>query len=128
MPKLFNEVLYHSNPKLATTMTNITANTSSVLRLNFDHIESTDERLVSGYSLDELGRILGEQLLIARYKSGDFSLGEVSEMLGFYPDISRTRQWLTDHGAIQDYSASEQVHLDESVQELYAELGIQSNA
>ena len=102
-------------------MANNTANTSSVLRLNFDHIESTDERLVSGYSLDELGRILGEQLLIARYKSGDFSLGEVSEMLGFYPDISRTRQWLTDHGAIQDYSASERDHLDESMQELYAE-------
>jgi len=104
------------------------ANTSNVLRLNFDHIESTDERLVSGYSLDELGHILGEQLLIARYKSGDFSLGEVSEMLGFYPDVARTRQWLNDHGVIQDYSAAERAHLDQSVQELYAGLGIQSNA
>jgi len=68
------------------------ANSNSLLRLNFDHIEATDQRLVSGYSVDELGHILGEQLLITRYKSGDFSLGEVSEMLGFYPDIARTRQ------------------------------------
>ena len=97
---------------------------SSLLRLNFDHIEATDKRLVSGYSLEELGHSLGELLLIARYKSGDFSLGEVSEMLGFYPDIARTRQWLNDRGVIQEYSATERAHLDQSANELFAELGI----
>ena len=103
------------------------ANASALPRLNFDHLEATDQRLVSGYSTDELGHILGEQLLIARYKAGDFSLGEVSEMLGFYPDIARTRQWLNDRGVIQDYSATERSHLDHSLRELYAELGITSN-
>jgi len=103
------------------------ANSSSLLRLNFDHIEATDERLVSGYSLDELGQILGEQLLVTRYTSGDFSLGEVSEMLGFYPDIARTRQWLNDRGVIQGYSATERAHLDQSMRELHSEIGIPSN-
>ncbi|CAG1022837.1 hypothetical protein MTYM_02022 [Methylococcales bacterium] len=103
------------------------ATPSSLLRLSFDHIESTDKRLLSGYSADELGHILGEQLLIARYKSGDFSLGEVSEMLGFYPDIARTRQWLNDRGIIQDYSATERAHLDQSLRELCAGLGISPN-
>ncbi len=103
------------------------ANSTSLLRLNFDHIEATDQRLVSGYSLGELGHILDEQLLIARYKTGDFSLGEMSEMLGFYPDIARTRQWLHDRGVIQDYSAMERAHLNQSVHELFKELGILLN-
>ncbi len=100
------------------------ANSISQLSLSFDHIEANDKRLVSGYSLAELGQILGEQLLIARYKSGDFSLGEVSEILGFYPDISRTKQWLQDRGVVQDYSATERAHIEQSVRELHAELGI----
>lgn len=103
------------------------ANATSLLRLNFDHIEASDQRLVSGYSTDELGQILGEQLLIARYKSGDFSLGEITEMLGFYPDIARTRQWLHDRGVVQEYSATERAHLAQSARELYAELGIPSS-
>jgi predicted HTH domain antitoxin len=103
------------------------ATPSSLLRLSFDHIEASDQWLVSGYSADELGQILGEQLLIARYKSGDFSLGEVSEMLGFYPDIARTRQWLNDRGVVQEYSATERAHLEQSAHALFAELGIPSN-
>lgn len=100
------------------------ATLTSTLNLRFDHIEATDPRLIRGYSLDQLGRMLGEQLLIARYKIGDFSLGEVSEMLGFYPDIARTRQWLNEHGVTQDYSASERAHLDQSARELFSELGL----
>lgn len=100
------------------------ATSTSTLNLRFDHIEATDPRLISGYSLDQLGLILGEQLLIARYKSGDFSLGEVSEMLDFYPDIARTRQWLNERGVTQDYSATERAHLDQSAQALFSELGL----
>lgn len=97
---------------------------TSALNLHFDHIEATDPRLIQGFSLDQLGHILGEQLLIARYRAGDFSLGEVSEMLGFYPDISRTRQWLNERGVIQEYSATERAHLDHSAREFFADLGI----
>ncbi|MGH8559656.1 MAG: hypothetical protein ACRESZ_19840 [Methylococcales bacterium] len=100
------------------------SNHCNSLRVSFDQIEVSDQRLVGGYSLDELGRFLGEQLLIARYKSGDFSLGEVSEMLGFYPDIARTRQWLNDRGVTQEYAATERAHLDQSMRELCEESGI----
>jgi predicted HTH domain antitoxin len=100
------------------------ATSTSNLILRFDHIEATDPRLIRGYSLEQLGRILGEQLLIARYKAGDFSLGEVSEMLGFYPDIARTRQWLNERGVTQDYSLTERAHLDQSARELISELGV----
>lgn len=95
------------------------ATLSSTLNLRFDHIEATDPRLIRGYSLEQLGRILSEQLLIARYKAGDFSLGEVSEMLGFYPDIARTRQWLNERGVTQDYSTAEQSHLERSARLIF---------
>ncbi len=97
---------------------------TSALNLRFDHIEATDPRLIQGFSLDQLGRILGEQLLITRYKAGDFSLGEVSEMLGFYPDIARTRQWLNERGVTQDYPTTERAHLDQCAHDLFSELGL----
>lgn len=100
------------------------ATSTGTINLRFDHIEATDPRLIQGFSLDQLGRILGEQLLIARYKAGDFSLGEVAEMLGFYPDIARTRQWLNERGVTQDYSETEQAHLDRSARALLAGLGL----
>jgi predicted HTH domain antitoxin len=100
------------------------ATISSKLNLRFDHIEATDPRLIQGFSSEQLGRILGEQLLIARYKAGDFSLGEVAEMLGFYPDIERTRQWLNERGVVQDYSETEQAHLDQSARDLFSALGL----
>jgi len=100
------------------------ATLTSTLNLRFDHVEATDPRLIRGYSLDQLGQILGEQLLIARYKAGDFSLGEVSEMLGFYPDIAQTRHWLNERGVTQDHGATERAHLDQSTRELFSELGI----
>ena len=100
------------------------ATMTSTLNLRFDHIEATDPRLIQGFSLDQLGQILGEQLLIARYKAGDFSLGEVSEMLGFYPDIVRTRQWLNERGVTQDYSATERAHLDQSARDLFSGLSL----
>ena len=72
-------------------------------------LQATDSRLTDGYTPSELESKLAEMLLIERYKAGDLSLGEVTEMLGLYPDVEGAMKWLSQHGVVQEMAPSERV-------------------
>lgn len=44
---------------------------------------SVDERLINKSELPQISEIINESLLIRKYEKGEFSIGELQEMLGF---------------------------------------------
>ena len=92
--------------------------------IEFDNIHASDPRILSGYTSKELGDLFAQYLIVLQYQTGDLSLGEVAEILGHYPDIQKTKEWLNAHGAVQLYSPSERAHLQLSLSSVVADLGV----
>ena len=90
--------------------------------ITFDNLQASDPRLLSGYIQQELGELFAQYLVALRYQVGELSLGEVAEVLGFYPDIAKAKAWLNAQGVVQAYTPSERAHLQQSFAEISQQL------